>query len=164
MLLKDHVLILVIIAVGAVAGYTQDVSQNDLTGVWRTGGQSTTIERNTVTGSTTPSNGNTFKYEFRRDGRFSFVGLLQSTLYGCTQSLFNDKQGRYRLSGSRITLIPTKNFWRNGNSCAPNSTKERNYTLEEETLDVRFKTDEYGKQFICLANAKGETCYRREQE
>lgn len=136
----------------------------DIVGVWRTGGMSMMADKNTVTGATTPSNGSTFKYVFTADGRFETVGLLQSTLYGCTTSLFNDKRGKFEISGSQLTLIPSKNFWRQQNSCAPNSTKERDYTLERETLEVRSKTDEYGKSFICLANAKGETCYRREKE
>ncbi len=138
-------------------------TQADITGTWATGGMSMMADRNTVTGATTPSNGNTQKYQFTADGRFAFVGYLQSTMYGCTTALFNDKQGRYELSGSEITLIPTKNFWRNSNSCSPASTKERNYTLERETFDLSSNTDEYGKRYICLSNAKGETCYRREE-
>ena len=121
-------------------------------------------ERNTVTNSVTPSNGTRIKYVFTADGRFEHVGLLQSTVYGCTTTLFNDKRGTYEINGSSITLIPSKNFWRQQNTCAPNSTKERDYTLDRETLTWRMKTDEYGKVFICLANAKGETCHRREQE
>jgi hypothetical protein len=136
----------------------------DIIGIWRNGGMSMIGERNTVTGSTTPSNGSTFKYVFTADGRFEFIGMMQSTMYGCTTSLFNDKRGRYEINGTKLTLVPSKNFWRQQNSCAPNSTKERDYTLERETLEFRTKTDEYGKLFICLANAKGETCYRREKE
>lgn len=134
---------------------------NWLVGTWGTGGMSLMADRNTVTGATTPSNGSTFKYVFTADGRFEFVGLLQSTMYGCTTSLFNDKKGRYETDGSTLTLIPSRNFWRQQNGCAPNSTKEREHTLERETFRLRPKTDEYGKQFVCLANEKGETCYRR---
>ncbi len=136
-------------------------SPRQLVGTWTSGGMSTLLERNTVTGSTTPLNGSTFKYVFTSDGRFESIGLMQSTVYGCTTSLFNDKRGRFEVEGSRITLIPSKNFWRNTYSCSPNSNKERDYTLERETYEWRTKTDEYGKLFICLANAKGESCYRR---
>jgi hypothetical protein len=34
--------------------------------------------------------------------------------------------------------------------------------LEQETYSFRTKQDEYGKTLICLANEKGESCYRRE--
>ncbi len=136
----------------------------EIVGIWRSGGMSLLQDRNTVTGATTPSNGSTFKYVFTADNRFEFVGMIQSTMYGCTTTLFNDKRGRVEIDGSQLTLIPGKNFWRQQNNCAPNSTKERDYTLERENFQWRMKTDEYGKSFICLANAKGETCYRREAE
>lgn len=132
-----------------------------LVGTWGTGGMSMMADRNTVTGATTPSNGSTFKYVFTADGRFEFVGLLQSTMYGCTTTLFNEKKGRFETDGQTLTLVPSRNFWRQQNGCAPNSNKEREYTLERETFRLRTKTDEYGKQFVCLANDKGETCYRR---
>lgn len=139
-------------------------SANNIIGTWRTGGMSTMADVNTVTGATTPSNGSTIKYVFTADGRFENVGLIQSTMYGCTTSLFNDKRGKYELNGSTLTLIPSKNYWKQQNSCAPSSNKERDYTLDRETLEVRTKTDEYGKLFICLTSAKGESCYRQEKE
>jgi hypothetical protein len=159
-------------AAGTDAGQTDDAAHAGarqsgrgasgwLVGTWGTGGMSMTADRNMVTGATTPSNGSTFKYVFTADGRFEFVGLLQSTMYGCTTTLFNDKKGRFETDGATLTLIPSRNFWRQQNGCAPNSTKEREYTLERETFRLSTKTDEYGKQFVCLANDKGETCYRR---
>jgi hypothetical protein len=115
-----------------------------------------------VGGGSAFRNGSVFKYVFYGDGRFEITGLMASTMYGCTTTLFNDKRGKYQISGSQITLTPSKNFWRNQYSCAPNSNKERDYTLERETYDFRTKTDEYGKTLVCLANAKGESCFRRE--
>ena len=159
-MLKDIALIIFAVAAFAVMANAQSL---DITGTWRTGGMSTTDDVNTVTGSRTASNGNTMKYEFGADGRFAFVGYMKSTMYGCTTALFQDKQGNYSLQGSQLTLTLTKNFWRNTYSCSPASNKERNYTLGTEQYDVRNKTDEYGKQFICLSNEKGESCYRREK-
>jgi len=161
---KDIALILLILGGAVMAAYSQGPSSlksSDIAGVWQTGGMSMMADRNTVTGQSTPSNGSTFKYEFRPDGRFAHTGYLQSTLYGCTTALFNDKQGKFEISGTQLTLIPSKNFWRSTNSCSAGSTKERNYTLERETYEVSSKTDEYGKSFVCLANEKGETCYRK---
>lgn len=134
---------------------------NVLVGTWDNGGMSLMGDRNRVTGATTPSNGHTFKYVFTAEGRFENIGMMQSTQYGCTTTLFNDKRGTYSINGSTLTLVPDKNFWRQQNSCAPNSTKEREYTLTPETYQWRTKTDEFGKPFICLANDKGESCYRR---
>lgn len=134
-----------------------------IVGTWTNGSVSMLAEKNLTTGAITNRGGSTFKYVFTADGRFEFIGLINSTMYGCTTSLFNDKRGRYEISGSKITLIPSKNFWRNTYSCSPASNKERDYVLDRETLEFRTKINEYGKQMICLANAKGESCYERAQ-
>jgi hypothetical protein len=136
----------------------------ELVGRWDTGGVSLLQYRDTVTGSTTPGRGNHFSYHFKPDGSFQAVGLLQSNVYNCTTTLFNEKAGRAEFSGQTVTLVLSKNFWRQTNNCAPSSNSERNYTLGRETYRWRTKQDEYGKQYICLANDKGETCYRRAQE
>lgn len=137
---------------------------NSLLGAWDNGGMSLMGDRNRVTGSVTPSNGHTFKYVFTADGRFENIGIMQSTQYGCTTTLFNDKRGTYAINGNTVTLTPDKNFWRQQFSCAPTRNNERNYTLTPETYRWRTKTDEWGKPYICLANDKGESCYRRAEK
>jgi hypothetical protein len=134
-----------------------------LVGTWQNGTVSMMGEKNMTTGQITSSNGSTMSYKFYADGRFEYIGYMKSTMYGCTTDLFNDKRGTVELSGDQITFIPTKNYWKNTYSCSPASNKERNYVLDRETYSLRTKTDEYGKQLICLANAKGESCYRREK-
>jgi hypothetical protein len=134
-----------------------------LVGKWSNGNVSSIGEKNLYTGQITASNGTIVWYKFYADGRFEHVGYMKSTMFGCTTDLFNDKRGRVEVSGNQITFIPTKNFWRNTYSCSPQSNKERDYVLERETYTFSTKTDEYGKQLICLANAKGERCFRREE-
>jgi len=132
-----------------------------IVGTWTNGTTSMLAEKYT-NGTTAFRNGSTYKFVFYADGRFEYIGLMASTMYGCTTTLFNDKRGKYQISGSQITLVPSKNFWRNQYSCAPSSNKERDYTLERETYEFRTKQDEYGKTLICLDSGKGEACYRRE--
>lgn len=134
----------------------------ELIGEWRNGNVSTMQEKNLTTGQQTASNGSTFTYRFSSDGGFEFTGYLKSTMYGCATDLFNDKRGAVEIDGDRMTLIPTKNYWKNTYSCSPKSNKEKNYVLERETYTFRMTTDDHGKQHICLANAKGESCYRKE--
>jgi hypothetical protein len=141
----------------------QNTRGGGIVGTWTNGTVSMLNEKNLATGQITSRGGSTFKYVFRANGTFEFIGLINSTMYGCTTSLFNDKRGRYEINGSTITLIPSKNYWRNQYSCSPSSNKERNYVLERETYQYRLKTDEYGATLICLANDKGESCYRREE-
>ena len=132
-----------------------------IVGTWTNGSTSMNYEKY-QNGSTAFRNGSHHKYVFYADGRFEIIGLMASTMYGCTTTLFNDKRGKYQINGSQITFIPSKNFWRNTYSCAPNSNKERDYTLDRETYTFRTKQDEYGKTLICLDGGKGEACYRRE--
>jgi hypothetical protein len=139
----------------------QNSNGGSIVGTW-TNGTTSMLGEKYQNGTIAFRNGSTYKYVFYADGRFEFVGLMASTMYGCTTTLFNDKRGKYQISGNRITFIPSKNFWRNQYSCSPASNKERDYTLERETYEFRTKQDEYGKTLVCLANAKGEACYRRE--
>jgi hypothetical protein len=149
--------------IGASQAFGQRIP-GELIGEWHNGRVSMMQERNTVTGQTTPSNGTTFTYKFFADGRFEFIGYMKSTMYGCTTDLFNDKRGKVEIDGDQITFVPTKNYWKNTYSCSPASNKERNYTLEKETYTWRTKKDDYGATLVCLANAKGESCYRREEK
>lgn len=139
-------------------------SGGELVGVWTNGSVSMLGERNTVTGAVSSRGGSAFKYVFTADGRFEFYGLINSTMYGCTTSLFNDKRGRYEISGSQITLIPSKNYWKNTYSCSPSSNKERDYVLERETYSFSTKQNEYNQTLVCLTDAKGERCFRREEK
>jgi hypothetical protein len=138
-------------------------SWQSILGTWTKGMMSMMGDKNQISGAVTPSNGTSFKYVFHPNGSFEFVGYMQSTMYGCTTSLFQDKRGKYRISGNEITLTLSKNFWRNQYGCSPASNKERDYNLDSENYTFRTKTDEYGKTHVCLTNAKGETCYRREE-
>lgn len=136
-------------------------NSSDLSGEWTNGRVSMLQEYDPVKGTTTPGNSTYFSYKFTGDGKFSFIGLAKTTNYGCSQTLFNDKSGKYVIDGSTITLIPSKNFWRNSFSCYPKNNSEKNYTLTKETYELSFKTNEYNQELVCLTNNKGESCYRK---
>ncbi len=136
-------------------------STGSIIGTWDNGRVSTISRQNTITGAITPGSGTRFEYQFNANGKFSFTGLATTTNYSCTDTLFNEKVGSYSLNGSTLTLSPTKNFWRKTSSCGKCS--ERNYTLAKEIYQFSTKTDEFGKELICLTNSNGEGCYRRKQ-
>jgi len=139
-------------------------AQRSVVGDWKTGGLGTIDEVNTVTGQTKNRRGNTFSYKFAADGTYSFTGYMESTMFGCTTSLFNEINGRYMVDGTTIFLNPARDLWRNMYSCFPNSNKSQPKTPTKKSLEFGFKTDQYGKEFICLSDAGVETCYRREKE
>jgi len=149
--------------------YTADVippkTQNgggSIVGTWTNGAMSMNGEKN-VDGTITARRGTSFKYIFHPNGTFEFTGYGESTMFGCTTSLFQDKRGRYTINGNRLTLTLTKNFWRKQNGCAPGSNSEQNYKLDPENYTFGTKQNEYGQTLVCLTSATGESCYRREE-
>lgn len=150
----------------ATNGTTEPVprteSNSSIIGTWSNGSTSMLGEKY-QNGTIAFRNGTIQKYTFNANGTFEVIGYVASTMYGCTTTLFNDKRGKYQFNGSQITLIPSKNFWRNENSCSPASKKERDYTLDRETYEVRVRRNDYGKNEICLINGKGEMCYERKE-
>ena len=159
-LMLGFVLVLgIIVSLGVAAS-----AQRSVVGYWKTGGLGTINEVNTVTGQTKNNRGQLFSYNFAADGTYTFVGYMESTMFGCTTSLFNEINGRYTVDGSTIFLNPSRDFWKNTYSCFPNSNRSQTKIPTKKSLEFGFKTDEYGKDFICLSDAGVETCYRREKE
>lgn len=158
--LLGFVLVLGIIVSQAVTA----TAQNSVIGYWKTGGLGMINEVNTTTGQTKNNRGQMFSYMFAADGTYTFVGYMESTMFGCTTSLFNEINGRYMVDGTTIFLSPARDFWKNMYSCFPNSNRSQTKVPTKKSLEFGFKTDEYGKNFICLNDAGVETCYRREKE
>lgn len=146
---------------------TDDLVQNttgggSIVGTWGNGAMGMMGEKY-QNGTVAARRGTSFKYVFHPNGTFEFTGYGESTMYGCTTTLFQDKRGRYSINGDRLVLTLTKNFWRKQNSCAPNSNSEQNYKLDPENYTFSVRRGEYGKDMVCLNNGSGETCYERQQ-
>jgi hypothetical protein len=88
---------------------------------------------------------------------------MESTMYNCTTTLFNQINGKYRVEGSTIFLSPAKDLWKNGNTCAPSSSKQQLKTPVKKELQFDLRTDEQGKRLLCIVDGESETCYRREE-
>ena len=139
-------------------------AQRSVVGYWKTSGLGMINEVNTVTGQTKNNRGKMFSYKFAADGTYTFVGYLESTMFGCATSLFNEINGRYLVDGTTIFLNPSRDLWKNMYSCFPNSNRSQTKVPTKKSLEFSFKTDEYGKEFICLNDEGAESCYRREEE
>jgi hypothetical protein len=110
----------------------------------------------------TPGKAHVFKYVFHPNGTFEFTGLLQTTMYNCTNAIFQDKRGTYAISGNQITLTKTKNFFRRTDSCSAWNNMERDYNLDPETYTLSVRRNDSGKDEVCLDSGQGETCYQRQ--
>jgi len=142
--------------------FAQDTS--DVEGYWKTGSVGLLGYQNQTTGAVKSNRGSLFSYKFLPNGNYEFIGYMESTMYNCTTTLFNDIKGKYTVVGSTIKLAPTHDFWKSTNSCAASANKEQTKTPVKKSLEFRHQTDEYGKLFICLTDGEAETCYRQEKE
>jgi len=153
------VIFMMIVAVQAYSAFGQ---ASELTGSWKNGSVGTISYQNRVTGSTKPGRGSIFSYKFNPNGTYEFVGYMEVTMYNCTTILFNNITGRYSVEGSTVHLNPSRDFWKNTNSCAASGNKQTTKAPTRKTLQFERRSDEYGGQLLCLSEGGSETCYRKE--
>ena len=121
----------------------------NLVGKWFEGSTSILSEQNMTTGAIASRYGSSIGYVIEADGTFRYAGLIKSTLYGCTTTLWNDRRGKISVSGETITFTPTKDYWLNTNSCAASSNKEQNKPLEAKTFNYEIGEKD-GRTWLCM--------------
>lgn len=134
--------------------------QSPLAGRWTSGRISTIQYRDAYTGVSKPPSGNHFSYEFRPDGTYTFTGLIQSTIYHCTTSMFAQETGRYQVSGSSLTLEPEKNPYKLVNNCAPSSNKEGPGKLVPKKYEFRVE----GTTLVLTGDDGSTSQFRRDSQ
>jgi hypothetical protein len=125
-----------------------------LVGGWYQGSVSAVDYYNPVTGSWAPPSGSGFRYQFRTDGSYTYSGLMQSSVFACTMSLFNYQEGRYHLEGQVLMLVPTVARWRSEDSCNPQNNYEKAGRLEPSYYLWQVSVDEYGGVVLDLTSLK----------
>ena len=160
---------ILVVAIFAVMAATQAYTafgqtNDDIVGTWKNGSVGSIQYQNRVTGATKHGRGSMFWYKFLPNGNYEFVGYMEVSMYNCTTTLFNEIRGRYTVEGSTIFLNPSRDFWKNTNSCAASGNKETTKTPTKKSLEFQMRNDEYGAQLMCLNEGGTETCYRKETE
>ena len=120
-----------------------------LVGKWFEGSASILAEQNQITGAITSRYGSTIGYTFESDGTFRYAGLIKSTMYNCTTTLWNDRRGSYSIAGDVITFRHTNDYWLNTNSCSKSSTKETNKPLVTTKFNFEIGERE-GRTWLCM--------------
>lgn len=120
-------------------------------GRWSTGRISTIQYENRVTGAPAPTSGNRFAYEFKEDGTYEFTGLMQNTVYHCTNLVFSRETGTYTVEGDTLSLRPQRNPYKMTNNCAPSSNKESEGKLVARSFRFRVVAED-GRQRLDLTN------------
>lgn len=121
----------------------------NLVGKWFEGSTSILNEQNMTTGAVASRYGSSIGYTIEEDGTFRYAGLIKSTMYGCTTTLWNDRRGKLSVEGDVITFTPSKDYWLNTNSCYPSSNKEQNKPLQAKKFNYEVGVKE-GKQWLCM--------------
>ncbi|UGQ10601.1 hypothetical protein LO772_27750 [Yinghuangia sp. ASG 101] len=136
----------------------------ELVGVWKTGSASPTTYQDAVTGAFAPASGTHRELTIKADGSYSQNGLLQSTVYSCTTSLFVAEEGKATVQGDKITFKPDKLKTTMQNTCSE-SGNYANRDGEKRTVVETFELteDEYGP-LLRLTDPEGASSDYRPQE
>jgi hypothetical protein len=121
----------------------------NLVGKWFEGSTSILNEQNTITGAIASRYGSSIGYTIETDGTFRYAGLMKSTMYGCTTTLWNDRRGTISIEGDVITFKPNKDYWLNTNSCYPSSNKEQNKPLQAKSFNFEVG-EKNGGTWLCM--------------
>lgn len=152
----------IFVAIIVVQAYSALGQSSEVSGYWKNGSVGSIQYQNRVTGATKSGRGSLFTYRFLPNGNYEFIGYMEVTMYNCTTTLFNQITGKYAVDGSTINLNPSRDFWKNTNSCAASGNKQLTQTPKRKSLEFQIKDDEYGRQLLCVYEGEVETCYRKE--
>jgi hypothetical protein len=161
-------LILTLLTVNSVTAQTRSPVPSNLVGKWFEGNVSILQEKNMTTGSVASRYGSSIGYEIKADGTFQHAGLIKSTIYGCTTTLWNDRRGKISIEGDVITFTPVKDYWLNTNSCYPSSNKEQNKALQAKSYNFEVG-EKNGKTWLCMrevgkTDVKDILCFPRTED
>ncbi|MBH8572017.1 hypothetical protein I8752_03005 [Nostocaceae cyanobacterium CENA369] len=110
-----------------------------------------------TSGAYTGSNGSRFTYQFLPNGTVEFTGIMNVMNGSCNQQIFQSRKGKVNLSGSTMTINWSPATFTRDFSCDRANNYTKTLPAENETYQVKFKTD-LGQKQLCLT-AKDETCY-----
>ncbi|MDF5713335.1 MAG: hypothetical protein PUP93_05470 [Rhizonema sp. NSF051] len=103
------------------------------------------------------SNGSRFTYLFQPNGTVEFTGIINVMNGGCNQQIFKSRKGKVSLSGSTMTLNWSPASFTRDFSCDRANNYTKTLPAENETYQVKFKTD-LGQKQLCFTR-KDETCF-----
>lgn len=128
---------------------------NGLVGVWRTGSGATVEYQDAITGKYAPPSGSTGELTIKADGTYTDNGLLQTTMYNCTTSLFVMEEGKVSVSGDQATFKPSKVKTSMQNTCSESG----NFYNRDGTKNTKVDTFELSQDangpLLRLTDEKG---------
>lgn len=135
----------------------------EIAGDWYNGSISTINYYNPTTGQWSPPSGTGISYKFTADGYYEKGGLLQTSLYGCTTTLFVYYKGTVAIEGSTIKFYPTYGRIKSQDNCVERFNFDKPAELKQESASWWIAADAYGVPALWIGDPEGEATpyYRR---
>jgi hypothetical protein len=131
-----------------------------LVGNWYQGSVSTVDYYSPSTGTWAPPSGTGFRYEFRSDGSYTYSGMMQSSLYSCTMTLFSYQTGRWATQDQVLAVEPDLHKFKSTDTCNAQYNYEKDVELEPSYYLFELGRDTSGEPTLNLTslilNAQGE--------
>lgn len=101
-------------------------------------------------------NGSRYTYEFSPNGSVRFTGILNVMQGGCSQEVFQVRDGRASVSGNNLTINWGPEKFSRKFSCDAANDYTKTIPAKVEKLKVSFKTNSTGQKQMCVL---GSECF-----
>lgn len=159
---------LVMMALGAWQAAAQvrvldrPVTQADLAGEWYKSSMSTVDYVNRSTGAHSAPSGERLNIKFSPDGGYKLGFLLQSSLYGCSTTIFGYQVGSYTFADSIVNIDVKTNTMTSKDTCHAEWNYQKQVPVSKSVYQVRLGQSEYGPVLILRSpNGKDEVYARQ---
>lgn len=120
--------------------------------VWARTGGSEIGQRGNLLGT----NGSRFTYEFSPGGNVKFTGIMNVMMGGCSQQVFQSREGKASVSGNNLTINWGQEKFNRDFSCDTANNYTKTNPAKVEKLKVSFKTNSTGQRQMCVV---GSECF-----
>ncbi len=135
---------------------------SELVGEWSQSEVSTTDYVNPGTGAHADPSGERLNIRLNADGTYKIGWLLQSSLYGCTSSVFGYKTGVYTVEGLTITFVDKTNTLTSKDNCHAEWNYEKHPPLGRSVYQWQMGETKYGPGLILLGTDGKKRAFVRE--
>ncbi|CAN5469882.1 hypothetical protein BH24DEI1_BH24DEI1_15690 [soil metagenome] len=127
---------------------------SQLLGGWSQGSGSATQYYDPNSGAWAPPTGSGFSYTFYPDGRYEYSGMMQSSVYACTTTIFAYEAGTVLTEDRVMMLRQGVNKFKSQDTCNESWNYERDDPLETRYLLWSIDKDEYGSTVLEVTNLR----------
>jgi hypothetical protein len=138
------------------------IASDYLAGEWYLSHASSIQYVNPNTGSYSSPSGERLAFRFYADGHYKSGYLVQSSLYGCTMTVFGYKTGSYSVDGERLTFTEKSYSLSSKDNCHSEWNYEKHPPLQQRTYRWRLVRNQYGPVLVLTGPDGKDAFYARE--